>query len=167
MAAIEVGARAPRLDAALEDAEGRPHVVADALTRGPVVLGIYKSSCQASKTIMPFLQRLRDRYADAPLTVFGVSQDSPNITRSFARRYGLAFPILIEPEDYPISRAFQISSTPTIYLIRPDGTVGFTTMGFFKAPVNELGEAVATILGREPEPLVTEADAGTPMFVPG
>ena len=167
MAAIEIGGAAPRLDAPLADAEGRSHVIAEALTRGPVLLGIYKSSCQASKTMLPFLERLRQRHADAPLTVLGVSQDSPNITRSFARRYGLAFPILIEPDDYPVSRAFDIMATPTVYLIQPDGTVVYTTMGFFKAPVNELGDAVAAALGQEPAPLVTEADADVPMFVPG
>ena len=167
MAAVEVGAAAPRLDAPLADAEGRSHVVAEALRRGPVLLGIYKSSCQASKTMLPFLERLRQRYADTPLTVLGVSQDSPNITRSFARRYGLAFPILVEPEDYPVSRGFDIMATPTVYLVRPDGTVAYTTMGFFKATVDELGDAVAAALDQAPTPLVTEADAEVPMFVPG
>ena len=167
MAAIEVGAKAPPLDDTLDDADGKPYVIADALTRGPVLLGIYKSSCQASKTLLPFLERLRQRHVDAPLTVLGVSQDSPNITRSFARRYGLDFPILIEPEGYPVSRSFDIMATPTVYLVRADGTVAYTTMGFFKAPVNELGDAVAAELGQEPTPLVTDADADVPMFVPG
>ena len=164
---IEVGAKAPRLDEPLVDAEGQTHVVADALAGGPVLLGIYKSSCQASKTMLPFLERLRQRHAGTPLTVLGVSQDSANITRSFARRYGLAYPILIEPEGFPVSQAFDIAATPTVYLLQPDGTVAFTTMGFFKEPVNELGAAVAAALGVESSPLVTDADADVPFFVPG
>ena len=167
MATIGVGELAPELRAPLEDAEGQPHVVAEALAAGPVLLGIYKSSCQASKTMFPFLERVRERYADTPLAVFGVSQDSANITRSFARRVGATFPILIEPDEFPLSRAFGITATPTVFLIRSDGTVAFTTMGFFKGPVNELGEAVAAEVGREASPLVTEADSETPMFVPG
>ena len=165
--ATEVGQAAPELETPLVDAEGTPRDLRAALAEGPVLLGIYKSSCQASKTIFPFLERLHRRYAGNGLNVFGVAQDSANITRSFARRLGLTFPILVEGDGYPVSRAFDIAATPTVYLIRPDGTVAFTTMGYFKPTVNELGEAVTGALGLPPEPLVTDADADVPLFVPG
>ena len=167
MATIEVGQAAPSLDLALQDADGVSHTLREALARGPVLLGIYKSSCQASKTMFPFLERLHRRYAENGLTVFGVSQDSDNITRSFARRLDISFPILIEPVGYPLSEAFGITATPTVFLIQPDGLVAFETMGFFQNPVNELASAVAVAVGREPEPLVTTDDEGVPMFVPG
>ena len=167
MATIETGQAAPSLDWTLPDAEGESHDVRAALARGPVLLGLYKSSCQASKTMFPFLERLHQRYRDAGLTVFGVSQDSANVTRSFARRLELTFPILIEPEGYPISHGFGITATPTVFLIRPDGTVAHTTMGFMKAAVDDLGAAVAAEVGRAPEPVVGDWDAGVPMFVPG
>ncbi len=166
MATIEAGAVAPELDIQLPDMAGEPRVMAEALASGPVLVGIYKCSCQASKAMFPFLERLHQRY-QGRLSVFGVSQDSPNIARSFARRLDLTFPILIEGPDYPVSNAFSIAATPTVYLIRSDGTVAFTTMGFFKGPVNELGDAVAAELGEAPTPLVTDADAGVPVFVPG
>ena len=166
MATIEAGAVAPGLDVRLPDAQGEARTMADALAAGPVLVGIYKSSCQASKTMFPFLERLHQRY-QGRLSVFGVSQDSANITRSFARRLDITFPILIEGPDYPVSNAFSIAATPTVFLIRPDGTVAFTTMGFFKGPVNELGDAVAAELGEDATPLVTDADAGVPVFVPG
>jgi peroxiredoxin len=151
----------------LPDAAGNPHVIAEALQRGPVLLGIYKSSCQASKTMFPFLERLHQRFAETLLTVLGVSQDSPNITRSFARRYGVTFPILVEPEGYPVSNAFAIAATPTAYVIRSDGTIAYTTMGFFKNPINELGHVVATELGAEPADIFTAEDTDVPIFVPG
>lgn len=167
MATIEVGQAAPSLDIALQDADGVAHTLGEALERGPLLLGIYKCSCQASKTMFPFLERLGRRYADNGLTVCGVSQDSENITRSFARRLDLSFPILIEPVGYPVSEAFGITATPTVFLIKPDGEVAFETMGFFQHPVNDLASAVATAVGRDPEPIVTAADEGVPMFVPG
>ena len=157
---------APGLEVRLPDANGEPRVIAEALALRPVLVGIYKSSCQASKTMFPFLERLHQRH-QGRLSVFGVSQDSANITRSFARRLGLTFPILVEGPDYPLSNAFAIAATPTVFLIRRDGTVAFTTMGFFKGPVNDLGDAVAAELGADPDPLVTDADAGVPIFVPG
>lgn len=164
---VGVGAAVPELAARLMDAEGAPHDVPAALATGPVLLGVYKCSCQASKTMFPFLERLHQRYAGDGLSVFGLSQDSPNVTRSFARRLELTFPILIEGEAYPVTRAFGVTATPTVFLLLPDGTVGFTTMGFFKEPVEELGAAVAAAVGREPQPLVTDADSGVPIFVPG
>lgn len=167
MATVEVGQPAPRIDQKLQDAEGTTHDLGAAIAEGPVLLGLYKSSCQASKTMFPFLERLWERYTDDGLRVFGVSQDSANITRSFARRLELAFPILIEPEGYPLAQAFGITATPTVVLIERDGTVGFVTMGFMRATVDELGAATAIAVGREPEPVVGDWDAAVPMFVPG
>ena len=167
MATIEAGQAAPDLNLKLHDADGNEHDLAAALARGPVLLGLYKSSCQASKTMFPFLERLYQRYRDAGLGVYGVSQDSANVTRSFARRLELTFPILIEPDGYPLSNAFAITATPTVFLVQPDGTVAFTTMGFMKANVDELGAAVAAVLDRTPEPVVGDWDAAVPMFVPG
>lgn len=167
MATIEVGQRAPALELRLEDVDGMPHDLEAALERGPLLLGLYKSSCQASKTMFPFLERLHRRYAGEGFTVLGISQDSANVTRSFARRLELSVPILIEPAGYPLSVALGITATPTVFLIGQDGSVLFTTMGFFKGPVNELGDAVAAAVGRPPEPLVTDEDASVPIFVPG
>ena len=166
MATIAPGDPAPSIEGTFEDAGGSPHALADALGAGPVVLAIYKSSCQASKTVFPFLERLHQRHGGDGLTVLGVSQDSANVTRSFARRAGVSFPILIEPDGYPISRAFAITATPTIFLLK-DGAVSYATMGFFKDPLNELGHVTAGAVGVLGSDLFTEADAGTPIFVPG
>ncbi len=168
MAAIEVGRHAPdAIELSLESTADKSMSIAEALANGPVVVGIYKSSCQASKTMFPFLERLHQRYADTGISVLGVSQDSLNITRSFARRAGITFPILIEGNEFPVSKAFDIASTPTVYLIREDGTIAYETMGFFKDPVNGLGDAVAELVGAEKSPLYTEQDSDTPAFVPG
>ena len=133
VATIEVGQTAPLPEAPLVDADGTPRDLRAALALGPVVLGIYKSSCQASKTMFPFLERLHRRFGGDGLSVFGVSQDSATITRSFARRLDLSFPILIEPEGYPVSTAFDIAATPTIFLIRL--SVGLEDMADLEADV--------------------------------
>lgn len=167
MTTIEVGQQAPGLNKTFQDADGGSHDLGHALERGPVLLGLYKSSCQASKTMFPYLERLHQRYGGDNLSVFGVSQDSANITQSFARRLDLTFPILIEPDGYPLSHAFGITATPTVFLIKADGAVAFVTMGFMKATVDELATAVAAELVKIPEPLVGDWDAAVPMFVPG
>jgi peroxiredoxin len=167
MATIGVGEAAPALDLVLSDANGSEHRLADALARGPVLLGVYKSSCQASKTMFPFLQRMADVYGPDGLSVFGVAQDSDNITRSFARRLELTFPILVEGPDYPVTLAYDVVATPTVFLIRRDGTVAWTTMGFMRPQIADLGDAIAAELGVPPREVLGDADAAVPMFVPG
>ena len=164
---IEQGQQAPIPDAEFNDAEGQAHDLRRVAADGPVLLGIYKSSCASSKQMFPFLERLNARHVVDGLTVLGISQDSANITRSFARRYGITFPLLLEGDDYPVSRAFDIMATPTVFLIEPGGTVAYTTMGFMKPALDALGDAVADALGKPHEPLVTPDDSDVPMFVPG
>ena len=164
---IEQGQQAPIPEAEFNDAEGQVHDLRRVAADGPVLLGIYKSSCASSKQMFPFLERLNERHTADGLTVLGISQDSANITRSFARRYGITFPLLLEGDDYPVSRAFDIMATPTVFLIEPGGTVAYATMGFMKPALDALGDAVADMLGKPHQALVTLEDSEVPMFVPG
>ena len=163
--AVEIGAVAP--DFTLQDAqESRAYALAEALRRGPVVLGVYKSSCQASKTAFPFLERLGQTYPGDRLTVWGISQDSANVTRSFARRYGITFPLLIDENDWEVSRAYDIPATPTIFLLNRDGQVVFQAVGFQKPRMNELSAAVAELLQADAVD-ITEGTDDVPGWVPG
>lgn len=163
----EQGQPAPFPDLPFSDAEGIERNLRVALATGPLLLGIYKSSCASSKQMFPFLERISQRYQGSALSVLGISQDSENISRSFARRYGITFPLIVEGTEYPLSRAFEIMATPTIFLIDPEGSVAYTTMGFLKPSLDGMGDAVADALGLPHEPLVTSADGDVPMFVPG
>jgi peroxiredoxin len=162
---IEPGAAAPHL--ALPDAaEGTEYDLKDALKRGPVVLGIYKSSCQASKTMFTMLERLHRAYPEDRLTVWGVAQDSPNVSRSFARRTGVTFPILIEGDEYPVSKEYSIEATPTVYLIDQNGRVVWQAMGFQKPAMDELSSKIAELLGIDPVDVTSGTD-DIPNWVPG
>lgn len=162
---IEIGAVAPSFS--LRDAQGdQAYTLSDALARGPVLLGIYKSSCQASKTAFPFLEKLRQAYPDPALTVWGVSQDSANVTRSFARRYGISFPILIDDNDWEVSRAYDIPATPTIFLLNRDGQVEAEAVGFQKPMMNDLSAALAKLLETEAVDVTVGSD-DVPGWVPG
>jgi len=164
---IEQGQQAPLPSAEFNDAEGQAHDLKHIAANGPLLMGIYKSSCASSKQMFPFLERLNARHSADGLTVLGISQDSANITRSFARRYGITFPLLLEGDDYPVSRAFDIMATPTVFLIEPSGTVAYATMGFMKPSLDALGDAVADAVGKPHRALVTPDDSDVPMFVPG
>lgn len=166
---LQAGDPAPLPKSSFPDTDGIEHVLADALKKGPVLLGIYKSSCGASKAMMPMLNRFVDRYGIFGLQVLGVAQDSANVTRSFIRRSGgLDYPVLIEGDDFPLSIAFDIFATPTVYVIRQDGTIAYTTMGFLRVQMEEFSRAVADVLGVAYQPIIhEEVDEEIPLFVPG
>jgi peroxiredoxin len=159
----------PILNQKFPDTDGNELSLADLLKQGPLLIGIYKSSCAASKAMMPMLNRFVDRYGVFGLKVAGVAQDSANVTRSFIRRSGgLDYPVLIEGDDYPVSIAFDIFATPSIYVIRQDGTIAYTTMGFLRVQLEEVSQAVADVLGVSYQPIIhEEVDEEIPLFVPG
>jgi peroxiredoxin len=162
---VEAGAKAPTF--VLTDAEnGQTYDLAEALEHGPVLIGIYKSSCQASKTAFPFLEKIHQGYPSGEITVWGVAQDSPNVTRSFARRTGVTFPMLIDDNDYEVSRAYDIMATPTIFLIDRTGDVVWQAMGFQKPAMDELSQKIAELLGTSPLDLTSGTD-DVPGWVPG
>lgn len=166
---LQIGDQAPLLNSVFTDSTGSEHTLEDALERGPLLLGLYKSSCAASKAMMPMLNRFADRYGEAGLQVMGVAQDSTNVTKSFARRSGgLDYPVLIEGDEYPLSEAFDIFATPTLYIIRQDGSIAYTTMGFLRAQLEEVSQAAADALGVDVQPIIDQVhDEEIPLFVPG
>lgn len=166
---LQAGEIAPNLNRTFPDADGIEYSLADALRTGPLLLAIYKSSCGASKAMMPVLNRFVDRYGIFGLHVFGIAQDSANVTRSFIRRSGgLDYPVLIEGDDFPMSIAFDIFATPSIYVIRQDGMIAYTTMGFLRIQMEDLSRAVADVLGVAYQPIIQEGiDEEIPLFVPG
>lgn len=166
---LQVGEKAPHLNTSFVDTEGTEHILSDRLQDGPVLLALYKSSCGASKAMMPVLNRFVQHYGESGLQVIGVAQDSLNVTRSFARRSGgLDYPILIEGDDFPLSDSFDIFATPTIYVIRTDGSIAYTTMGFLRVQMEEISREVASVLGTDYQPIIhEEIDEEVPLFVPG
>lgn len=165
---LEAGTLAPPLNATFPDQEGAEHTVSDDLEDGPVLLAIYKSSCPACKTMMPLLNRINDEYGDDGLTVYGVAQDSANVTRSFIRRTGINYPILIEGDEYPLSKSFDVFGTPAIYVIDQDGGIRYSTQGFMRDQVEEISAAAAELVGAETVRIIDESEEqDIPRFIPG
>ena len=165
---LEAGTIAPIMSTPYPDQSGDEHTISEKLNEGPVLLAIYKSSCPACKTMMPFLNRIQDRYSEKGLSVLGVAQDSANVTRSFIRRSGIEYPILIEGEEFPLSKAFDVFGTPAVYVIDRDGSIKYATQGFMRDQVDEIAAAAAELVGETPAPLIAEEEAEEiPRFIPG
>jgi peroxiredoxin len=137
MGQISIGSTAP--DFALQTAAGdRAMRLNDALHSGPVVLAFYKASCPTCQFTFPFLQRIYAEGKSGRLTLWGISQDEPDETRSFAARYGIAFPLLIDDHPYAVSSAYGVEFVPAIFIVAADGTVAVSDFGFTKASLNAI-----------------------------
>lgn len=124
-------------------ADDRTFSLNEGLRTGPVLVGLYKSSCRASKLTLPVLQKMYETYPADRIAIWGLALDSANITASFARRYALSLPLLIDGEGYQTGQAYGITETPTIFMIEPSEVVTWQMAGFDRAALEEVNQEIA------------------------
>lgn len=147
--------QAPPISARLLDGDdsGSAVTLASLLTAGPLVLVFFKVSCPTCQLALPYFERLHDR-AGGGLQLIGVSQDEPDLTRQFARRFAITFPILLDraADRFPASNAYRLTHVPSIFVVEPDGAITHSWTGFSRADFEKLASRAAV-------PLFSDADA--------
>jgi peroxiredoxin len=141
MTHIVAGNPAPNFS--LKSLDAKEFSLATALKKGPVVLAFFKVSCPVCKFTFPFLERLYQRYKSDSVTFLGISQDNAASSREFAHSFGVTFPVLVDDSAYSVSNAYGLSMVPTVFLIEPDGTNRISSMGFIKADLESIANALA------------------------
>jgi peroxiredoxin len=148
---LSPGRKAP--DFQLARLDGGTESLAE-LKAKPAVLAFYKVSCPVCQITLPFLERIAQSGA---LDLRAVSQDNAKASERFNREYGITFPTLLDPADadYPASNAYEITHVPSVFLVEPDGSIGWTMEGFSRSQLEELarraGVAVFTANDHVPE----------------
>ena len=142
MTALATGTKAP--DFTLNSLDGNQFSLADALSRGPVVLAFFKVSCPTCQYAFPFFERLYQAYARKGVTLVGISQNDAKETAAFAKQFGVTFPILLDDtHSYPVSNAYGLTNVPTLFWIAPDGEIELTSVGWVKADFEQLNRRMA------------------------
>jgi len=141
MTHIVAGNPAPNFS--LKSLDGKEFSLATALKKGPVVLAFFKVSCPVCKFSFPFLERLYQRYKSDSVTFLGISQDNAASSREFAHSFGVTIPVLPDDSAYSVSNAYGLSMVPTVFLIEPNGTTKICSMGFVKADLESIADALA------------------------
>ena len=146
----------------LRDRSGRPVAAPD----GTALYGFFKTTCPTCELAWPYLERVRLLGAGGTLSVWGVSQDDPDVTESFSRRLGLSMPTLYDPDPWPASTNLGVRSVPTMLVVGPDGRIQDETTGFQRHKMEEWAELAARLAGR-PAPKLFGPDERVPAIKPG
>ena len=115
-----VGQPAPELRA--EDLYSRTWSLADADGR-LVWVNFWATSCEPCRTEMPAMQRLAEAYPD-DLLILGVDWgEGRDAVTDFVARYGVEYPILLDPTLETYYRWAGTDGLPRHYFIGAEGTV--------------------------------------------
>ena len=98
MSMLEAGALASHF--ALLGTDGREYAVPGGLGGEPLVLVFLRVKCPTCDVAMPYFNRLRESYPDG-WHLWAVSQDDPQRSAEYQKRFGLEYPVLI---DAPAAR---------------------------------------------------------------
>jgi len=115
-----VGQPAPELTG--ESLDGRTWSLSDADGR-LVWVNFWATSCEPCRTEMPAMQRLAEEYA-GELLILGVDwgEDREAVT-GFVDRYGVTYPILLDPSLETFYRWAGTDGLPRHYFVGAEGTV--------------------------------------------
>ena len=117
-----VGEPAPELT--LTDLEGREWTLADAAADGRLVwVNFWATSCEPCRTEMPAMQRLAEAHGDE-LLILGVNWgEERGSVEDFVERYGVTYPILLDPTLETYYRWAGTDGLPRHYFIGEEGTL--------------------------------------------
>jgi thiol-disulfide isomerase/thioredoxin len=119
-----------------------------------MVVVFFETDCPTCQMTVPYLNKLA---RSAP--VIGISQDDKVATDRFKEQLAITFPIQLDP-GFALSRSFNLTFVPALFLIDRDGRILQSYFGFDKSALNE----VAAQMGCGP---VAEEFDGRPRSKPG
>lgn len=154
-----------RLDFELASLDGRKFRLSGGLRKRPVLLVFIKHDCPTCKFILPFIERLHERYGDEKAAFIIIAQDQEPDIRGFVKEVGVSVTVLVDSRPYNVSRKFDLAVVPTVILLNKDGGEIQKFIGFQKAELEKLNFILAG-LDHSPDSLFGR-DEQVPELKPG
>jgi cytochrome c biogenesis protein CcmG, thiol:disulfide interchange protein DsbE len=127
----------PRLDS------GRELSLAD-LRGKAVIVNFWASWCEPCKKESPMLEAAWKKYKDQGLVIVGIDYDDfKGEARSFARRYGLTYPLVHDRKKSTVARYGVVGVPETLFVDRRGRLVGDRVVGQLDEGDLEAGIALA------------------------
>lgn len=116
-----------------------------------VVVNFWTYSCINCLRALPYVKRWDARYGSQGLTVIGVhapefafERERENVVRAIQRQ-GVRYPVVLD-NDFRIWRAFRNSGWPATFVVAPDGTIAFESVG--EGDYDRVEEVVRQLLAK-------------------
>ena len=122
----QIGQPAPTF--ALEDLSGRTWNLAE--LRGKVVfVNFWATWCQPCVEELPAMETLQQGMAAASFQMLAIlNNDDPRLAANLARKMGLTFPVLLDP-DGKVAKSYGITGVPETFIIDPAGILRHKYLG--------------------------------------
>jgi hypothetical protein len=127
---------------ALPDLEGVERSLAEAWREGPALLLIGHRDCKTTRQTLPYVDRIHQRRSPGTVAL-AVLQDDPETARGLVASLGLALPVRLDLDPYPLAEALELQAVPTLFLVGPAGAIEGVSEGFVRADI----ESFAARLG--------------------
>jgi peroxiredoxin len=160
---LPVGSLAPNFG--LDGLHGGTLTLDSVLSSGkPVVLLFTDPTCGPCNALLPEIGRWQEGHQDK-MSIALVSRGDREENRAKAQEHGLTNVLL--QEDWEVSEAYRVGGSPSVVLVRPDGTIGSSVAGGAEAIrtlITQVVEAPARVplLPGAPAPGPTEGSQGQP-----
>jgi peroxiredoxin len=144
---IGVGGQAT--DFTLRDLDGRMVRLSDHLGRDVVLLDFWTTWCVPCQAELPLLEQLYQREKDRGFVVLAISMDGPETVAqvpSYARRYALSFPVLLDEETKVTAIYDPTRAAPLSVLIDRRGQIARVRDGYAAGDEKLLTDDVANLV---------------------
>jgi cytochrome c biogenesis protein CcmG, thiol:disulfide interchange protein DsbE len=135
----------PAPDFEVRDVNGAP-VKLSALAGRVRLLDFWATWCPPCRNEIPMLNDLHRQYADAGLTILGLSDEDPEAVRAFAEQVRIGYTSLVEASD--VAERYGVLGLPTAFLVDREGHI--VEMFFGEKSRADLEKRIRTALGLEP-----------------
>lgn len=112
------------------------------LKKGPLLLTFYKKTCPTCQFTYPFFEKLHEHYTSPTFQVVGIGQDPE--TKEFSQAYGITFPMVSDTPNYDVSRQYHLTTVPTAFLVNPDKSIDYVSIGFAKKDLEDICQLIST-----------------------
>jgi len=123
----------------LRDLDGRARPLADAWSGGEALLLVGHGDCETTRLCLPFVDRIHRRRGPGR-GVRLILQDGGPAARALAEELGLAAPVLLEEDPYPVARELGLEVVPTLFVVVGNGEIARVVEGWSRAEMESLAE---------------------------
>ncbi len=120
----------PAPDFMLADLEGNKWQLSQLAENKLVMLYFWSDNCDICKKEFPSVQEYYKRLRKDNFELLAIYiGDNPAPSREFKEKFGVTFPMIVD-ESMEILNTYNITATPTNYLVNPEGKVVKRVIGY-------------------------------------